>query len=257
MRYFIELAYKGTKYCGYQKQLNGTSVQGTIEEAISTILNTPTPVVGCGRTDAGVHASQYYLHFETEKELPAAFLNRLNKFLPKDIAFKRLFPVNEDIHARFSATKRSYEYYVDFHKSPFRNETAFFYYAAPNLDFSKLNQAATLLLKYQEFKPFCKSNADNKTNICHLYHASWELEEHGLVFYISANRFLRGMVRLIVGTCLLIAEGKMDLEDLKVALDQQIPLKKSWSVPPQGLFLSEILYQSSTSDEAEEFQLIF
>ncbi len=242
MRYFIELAYRGTNYCGYQIQPNGVSIQGTIEEAISTILNRKTSVVGCGRTDAGVHASQYYLHFEYEGEFPKAFLKRLNNFLPKDIALRRLFPVTDDMHARFDAKKRSYEYYVDFYKDPFRYETAYYFYAGPNLLLEKLNEAASLLLEYQEFKPFCKSNSDAKTMICHLTTSKWEIQENGLVYHISANRFLRGMVRLIVGACLLVGEGKLSIEDLKTALERQEPLKKSWSVPPQGLFLSEVIY---------------
>ncbi len=244
MRYFTELAYNGTRYHGWQKQPNAISVQEKVEEAFSTILNTKIEVVGCGRTDTGVHASQYFLHFDFDGKIPDRFLNRINLFLPKDIAIRRIFEVGEKCHARFDAIKRSYEYHIVFEKSPFATETAWHYHAAQKLDLEKLNKAAGLLLKYRAFFPFCKTHHDAQTMECDLQRSEWIRDDKNgrLVFHISANRFLRGMVRLIVGMCINVALGKLALDDVKEAMDKQVILEKSWSVPPEGLFLSEVKY---------------
>lgn len=244
MRYFAELSYKGTNYSGWQRQDNAISVQEIIEDALSTILNTPIVVTGCGRTDTGVHASQYYLHFDFEGDFPEGFVNRLNKFLPKDIAFRRIFEVDNEAHTRFDATKRSYYYLMDVEKSPFDNELAYFYYAAKKLDINKLNKAAGLLLDFGEFAPFCKTGSDVKTMKCNLFRSEWIFDENQkrFIYYISANRFLRGMVRLIVGSCILVAEDRLTFDALKTSLIQQSPLPKNLSAPAQGLYLSEIEY---------------
>lgn len=245
MRYFTELAYNGTLYHGWQKQPNALSVQEKVEEAFSTILNTAIEVVGCGRTDAGVHASQYFLHFDFDREIPERFVGRVNLFLPKDIAIRKIFPVKEDAHARFDAIQRSYEYHIVFEKSPFETEITWQYYLAQKLDLGRLNEVASLLLKYQEFFPFCKTHHDAQTLECQLTRCEWVLDESNkrLVFHITSNRFLRGMVRLIVGACINVAAGKLAIEKVKAALDQQTLLEKSWSVPPEGLFLSEVKYE--------------
>lgn len=245
MRYFTELAYNGTRYHGWQKQPNALSVQGKIEEAFSTILNTVIEVVGCGRTDAGVHASQYFLHFDFDGEIPERFVGRVNLFLPKDIAIRKIFPVKEDAHARFDAIQRSYEYHIVFEKSPFETETAWQYYLAQRLAPDRLNEVASLLLNYREFFPFCKTHHDAQTLECQLTRCEWVLDENNkrLVFHITSNRFLRGMVRLIVGACINVAADKLAIEKVKAALDQQTLLEKSWSVPPEGLFLSEVKYE--------------
>ena len=244
MRYFSELSYNGTRYHGWQKQQNANTVQAMVEQAFSTILNTPIEVVGCGRTDTGVHASQYFLHFDFNGKIPDGFVGRVNKFLPKDIAVRRVFEVAETAHTRFDAIRRSYEYHIVFEKTPFEIETAWHYYLAKKLDPAKLNKAATLLLPYKEFFPFCKSDHDALTMQCDLQRCEWVLDKNKgrLVFHITANRFLRGMVRLIVGMCINVAIGKLPLEKVKKSMDQQVLLEKSWSVPPEGLFLAEVEY---------------
>ena len=155
MRFFTELAYKGTHYHGWQKQPNSTSVQEVIEQAFSTILGADIELVGCGRTDTGVHASQYFAHFDFEGTFPEGFLSRVNKFLAKDIAIRQILPVDQGAHARFDAVRRSYEYHMVFEKSPFEIDTAWYYYLGKELDLKKLNEAAALLLQYHEFAPFC------------------------------------------------------------------------------------------------------
>ena len=243
-RYFAELSYLGTRYSGWQKQPKSISIQGVIEQKISKILRADIEVVGCGRTDAGVHAKQYFLHFDYEKEIPTGFVNRLNKMLPKDIAFKKIVEIESTAHARFDATHRAYVYHVSFHKNPFSTNTAFHFPFAEKLDREKLQEAANLLLSYEEFFPFCKSNSDVKTMKCDLKRAEWvfDAEKEELIFHIAANRFLRGMVRLVVGMCLNVGLGKVSIEQVKAAMDNQTRLAKSYSVPPQGLFLTDIRY---------------
>lgn len=244
MRYFSELAYNGTNYKGWQKQPHSTSVQGVVEQAFSTILGNPFEVTGCGRTDTGVHASQYYMHFEWEGGFPEGFVSRINKFLPGDIAIRRIFEVPPLAHARFDAVRRSYEYHIVLDKSPFEPLTSWHFPFFERLDLENTQAAAALLLQYGEFQPFCKSNSDAHTMQCSLMRSEWVLHEdtRRLVFHVSANRFLRGMVRLIVGMCLNVGLGKLTLDQVKKALDEQVLLNKSWSVPPHGLFLTEVIY---------------
>ena len=244
MRYFAELAYKGTNYCGWQTQPNSPSVQETIETAFSTILRSTIKIYGCGRTDTGVHATQFFIHFDFDSSFPKGFVSRINKFLPADIAIKRIFDVAQEAHARFDAYHRSYEYHISFQKDPIQIDTIYYYPFAKQLDIAKMQQAASLLLTYKEFFPFCKSNSDANTMKCDLSRAEWVLDESRgrLIFYIAANRFLRGMVRLIVGMCFNIGLGKITLSDVKKAMDQQIRLKKDLSAAAHGLFLTEIKY---------------
>ncbi len=243
MRYFAELAYNGFNYVGWQKQPKGSSVQETIERAFSTILGAEIEVVGCGRTDAGVHAIQYYMHFDYDGEFPKSFINRVNKLLPKDIAIFRVFEVAPEAHARFDAYERSYAYHITFEKNPFAIQTAYFYAHPQRPDFDQMQAAAQLLLAYREFYPFCKSDHDAKTLQCELSRADWvNLDDKRSAFYITSNRFLRGMVRLIVGMCLNVGTGKVHLDEVKQALDNQTLLKKSTSAPPEGLFLQGIKY---------------
>ncbi len=243
-RYFIELAYNGTHYFGWQRQPSKISVQETLEGCFSTILGQDIEIVGCGRTDTGVHAKQYFAHFDFEGDFPIAFLRRINKFLPKDIAIFQIFPVAWDAHARFDATERSYEYHLTFRKDPFRQETSYFFAYAEQPDFQKMQKAAQLLLSYELFAPFCKTGHDAKTMICRLQRSEWVFSADGqeAVFHITANRFLRGMVRLIVGMCLQVGLGQSTLEEIKWAMENQTPLKKANSVAPQGLFLTGIRY---------------
>ncbi len=245
-RYFAELAYNGTAYHGWQKQPGTVTVQQTIEEALSTLLNQPIDVLGCGRTDAGVHATQFYLHFDGPDPLPNNLLSRINKFLPKDIAIYRIFPVNASAHARFDATQRSYEYHLTFRKNPFSTTGAYYFPMRHQLNVERLQEAANTLLGFNEFFPFCKANTDVKTMRCDLRRAEWAAgsNEHELVFHISADRFLRGMVRLIVGMCLKVAQGKVSLEEVQRAMEAQTRLEGSWSAPAAGLYLTEVRYKN-------------
>ncbi|MBK7873150.1 MAG: tRNA pseudouridine(38-40) synthase TruA [Saprospiraceae bacterium] len=243
MRYFAELAYNGFNYSGWQKQPHKPSMQETIEKAFSTILGAEIEIIGCGRTDAGVHASQYFMHFDFDGNFPKSFLSRVNKFLPKDIVIFRIFEVAPEAHARFDAVSRSYIYQLSFIKNPFEIQTTYFYPYALQPDFGKMQEVAQLLLNYQEFYPFCKSHHDAKTLQCELTRSEWlQIDENRLEYHITSNRFLRGMVRLIVGMCLNVGIGKITLEEVKSALDQQTLLNKSWSAPPEGLFLRAIKY---------------
>lgn len=243
MRYFAELAYNGFQYSGWQKQPHKPSVQETIKQAFSTILGAEIEVVGCGRTDAGVHASQYFMHFDFDGNFPKAFLSRVNKFLPQHIVIFRIIEVAPEAHARFDAVSRSYVYRLSFVKNPFEIQTSYFYPYAQRPDFEQMQAAAELLLAYREFYPFCKSNHDAKTLQCELTRSEWlQINENHLEYHITSNRFLRGMVRLIVGMCLNVGIGKVSIQEVKTALDQQTLLNKSWSVPPEGLFLRAIKY---------------
>jgi len=244
MRYFTKLAYNGTNYSGWQKQPHAPSVQETVEKAFSTILGRSIELVGCGRTDAGVHAAQYFLHFDFDGKFPQSFLRRVNKFLPADIAIQQVFEVADDAHARFDAIQRSYEYRLFFEKKPFEINTAWHFPFAEKPKFELVREAAALLAGYEEFAPFCKAHSDAKTMKCDLVRSEWAVDETsgGWVYHISANRFLRGMVRLTVGMCLHVGLGKISLQSVRHSLEQQTPLEKSWSVPPHGLFLTEVKY---------------
>ncbi|MCB0635444.1 MAG: tRNA pseudouridine(38-40) synthase TruA [Lewinella sp.] len=246
MRYFMELAYNGTRFHGWQRQPADASVQETLEEAFSLILRHPIELTGCGRTDTGVHASQYFAHFEFPGDFPPGFLRRINKFLGPDIAIYAIFPVEGDAHARFSANYRAYRYDLTSRKDPFRRETAFYYPWAAQLDHDQMQAAARLLLDYEDFTPFCKTGSDAKTMRCTLHRSEWLFGEHDLSYHIAANRFLRGMVRLIVGMCLSVGEGKLSLAEVRKAMDEQTLLPKSVSINPEGLFLCEVRYPFAT-----------
>lgn len=246
MRYFLELSYKGTHYNGWQIQPNAPSVQAVVEDAISTLLNAPIEIVGCGRTDAGVHASQYYAHFDTQKPLPSEFGYRLNRILPPDIAINRLIDnLPPDAHARFGATYRAYHYHIHFQKNPFLANQSYHFSMLP-LDIGKMQQAAKLLLNYTDFRAFCKANSDTKHYLCNLFESNLTFDEQNetLLYRVAANRFLRGMVRLIVGSLLMVGKNKISLDEYQNVLQQQLPKFNgtNLSVPPQGLFLVDIRY---------------
>ena len=244
MRYFAELSFKGTNYVGWQYQPTGKSVQATIGEALSVIMREEISVMGCGRTDAGVHAKQFFIHFDISKPLIDNLMGRINKFLPKDIAIKRFIEVEDTAHARFNATHRAYEYHIEYYKNPLTTDTAYFYPSAHQLDIKLLQEAAKLLLNYDEFFPFCKAQTDVKTMCVDLRECRWTLDEKEdhLVFHIAANRFLRGMVRLIVGMCLNVAMHKIPLAEVKKAMDEQTRIDRSHSVPAHGLYLTKVEY---------------
>lgn len=244
MRYFAELAYKGTDFYGWQIQPEQISVQETLQDAFSTILRLPIEVVGCGRTDTGVHASQYYVHFDFAGEFPLHFLSRVNKFLPPSIAILRIFPVAEEAHARFDAYHRAYEYRMHFQKDPFKREISYYYPFSQWPELDKMQQAARLLLDYEDFFPFCKTHHDAQTYTCALKRSEWVAEADGLSlsYHIAANRFLRGMVRLIVGMCINVGTGKLELDTVRRAMDEQTRLERSASAPAEGLYLRDIRY---------------
>lgn len=250
-RFFLHLAYNGSSFHGWQIQPHSISVQETIENVISTVLNKPTSITGCGRTDTGVHASYYVAHFEHQSELPKAFLRRINRMLPDSISIYKVEQVgnspnrdNDLLHARFDATYRAYRYDICKRKDPFKPKMIWSYYNFDKIDLKLLKQAASLILEYQEFATFCKSKSDAKTMKCTLFKAEWSFSEESqsLHFYIAGNRFLRGMVRLTVGACIQVAIGEIKLEDLKHALDNQMRLNKPLSVPADGLYLVDIKY---------------
>ncbi len=247
-RYFIELSYDGTNYHGWQVQPNGVSVQETLQQALSTLLRQDAEVVGAGRTDAGVHASMMVAHFDGPEELDCAQLvYKLNKLLPHDIAIRRVYQVPDDMHARFSATSRTYHYYIHTRKSPFLRHYSWL--VTFPLDFEKMNEAANRLLDFEDFTSFSKVNTDTKTNICHITEAQWKeitpLEGQGggaWRFTITANRFLRNMVRAIVGTLIEVGRGRMTVDEFCQVIEQKNRCSAGESVPGHALFLTEVKY---------------
>ncbi|MCK4561516.1 MAG: tRNA pseudouridine(38-40) synthase TruA [Flavobacteriaceae bacterium] len=242
MRYFIELSYNGKMYHGWQVQPNAKSVQEMLESALSLLLGEKIAVTGCGRTDAGVHASQFFLHFEVSEKINVIKLQfKLNAFLPSDIAIHQVFIVNKDAHARFDAVYRSYEYRISLGKDPFLVDTTL-QVKSQSFDVEKMNKAAEILYKYENFKCFSRSKTDVKTYNCTITNAVWKKEDNLLTFYITANRFLRNMVRAIVGTLLEVGIEKIDLDAFIKIIENKDRTKAGASVKAQGLFLCEIMY---------------
>jgi tRNA pseudouridine38-40 synthase len=242
LRYFIQLAYNGTAYHGWQYQPNASSVQETLNKALSVLLNTTINSMGAGRTDTGVHASQMYAHFDSEKELETATLvHKLNSYLPKDIAIFDIIPVSDEAHSRFDATKRTYEYHINTIKNPFLEGLSWYYHQ--DLDVALMNQAAKLLLNHTDFQCFSKVNTDVNTFDCTIFDAVWRKEKDRLIFTISANRFLRNMVRSIVGTLVNVGLHKITLVDFENIIKSKNREKAGFSVPAHGLYLTEITYE--------------
>jgi tRNA pseudouridine38-40 synthase len=241
-RYFVQLSFKGTRYHGWQVQPNAISVQEVLEKVFSTILREEISVVGAGRTDTGVHASFFVLHFDTENEIldTTKLVFRLNSFLPFDIAIQKIWQVTTEAHARFGALSRTYHYYITTQKNPFHSETAFYYRG--NLDVAKMNEAARILLEYDDFTSFSRLHTDVKTNLCKIYRAEWQQEKNRLVFTIRANRFLRNMVRAVVGTLLEVGKGKLSLENFREIIEVKDRGAAGASAPAHGLFLAEVEY---------------
>lgn len=243
-RYFIYLAYNGENYCGWQIQPNGISVQETIEKALSTLLRIPASIVGAGRTDAGVHARLMVAHFDNEKEDfdPTVLTNKLNGLLPKDIAIYRIVEVREDAHARFDATSRLYRYYITTEKDPFLHQLKYKIYGA--LDMEIMNACTNVLFEYEDFTSFSKLHTDVKTNNCKIIQAYWEQHGNDYIFTIQANRFLRNMVRSIVGTLLEAGRAKIGVEDMRRIIELKDRGAAGTSAPAQALFLEGIDYDS-------------
>jgi tRNA pseudouridine38-40 synthase len=241
LRYFIKLAYNGTQYHGWQIQPNVASVQETLNKAFSVILNTEINLMGAGRTDTGVHAKEMYAHFDFENPIDTTnLIHKLNSFLPKDIVIYSVFPVADDSHTRFDATKRTYEYHINTFKDAFLQEQSWYFHQ--KLDLDLMNQAASLLLKHTDFQCFSKVNTDVNTFDCSIFEAYWNQENEKLIFTISANRFLRNMVRSIVGTLINIGLHKITLDDFETIIESKNRDKAGFSVPAHGLYLTKIEY---------------
>lgn len=243
MRYFITLSYDGTNYHGWQIQPGADSVQERLNDALTKLMGgVPTVCVGAGRTDAGVHASMMVAHFDTDRELDGEqFAFRLNRILPQDIVVQRVERVEEEMHARFSATSRTYHYYVYTRKNPYRRHYAVQLHFLP--DFESMNAAARELLTTEDFTSFSKLNNDQKTNLCHVTRAQWvQVEDDLWRFEITANRFLRNMVRAVVGTLLEVGRGRMSQDDFCRVISQKNRCSAGESVPGNALFLVDIKY---------------
>jgi tRNA pseudouridine38-40 synthase len=244
-RYFIELAYDGTDYHGWQVQPNAVTVQEVLNDALFTILREPVETTGCGRTDTGVHARQLYAHFTPQPPEGGAInligtVNSLNAILPGDIAVKRIIPVHYGAHARFDAVSRSYEYHVHFEKDPFKINQSWQLRDKP--DIALMNVAAKIIMEYTDFSCFSKSNTQTFTNNCKITRAEWVYSGHCLVFHISADRFLRNMVRAIVGTLMQVGKKEIAPEEVRAIIESKNRSNAGTSVPACGLYLTEVKY---------------
>ncbi len=244
-RYFLYFSYKGTAYHGWQVQPNGISVQEVLIKALNTILRTELELIGAGRTDAGVHAKLMVAHFDLVNDLPTNFdlAAKLNSFLPTDIAVFKIAEVQPAAHARFNATARRYEYHVIGAKDAFRNELAA--RLSLQLDFAAMNEAAQMLKEYRDFTSFSKLHTDAMTNNCDISYAEWTQQGDEWVFTIQADRFLRNMVRAIVGTLLEVGRGKMSIDGFRKVIESENRCKAGTSVPAHGLYLVDIKYPES------------
>ena len=244
-RYFIYLGYNGKNFSGWQIQPNGLTVQQCLEEALGTLLRRPVPVVGAGRTDAGVHARLMVAHFDWDEPLadPAFLAEKLNRLLPKDIAVYRVVPVKPEAHARFDATSRTYKYYVTTRKDPFNYDLV--YRMNGKLDFEAMNEACKVLFDYIDFTSVSKLHTDVKTNNCRIYQAGWKQEGDVWVFTVQADRFLRNMVRAIVGTLLEVGRGKLTIDGFRKVIEAKDRCKAGGSVPGHALFLVNVTYPES------------
>lgn len=242
MRYFITLSFDGTAYHGWQIQPHSVSVQEELQKALSTLLRMPVEVVGAGRTDTGVHARKMVSHFDINAELDCQQLvYKLNKLLPRDIAVQHVEQVSDDMHARFSAKSRTYHYYVHLGKNPFLRSYSWQLYGNP--DFELMNKAAVVLMEYMDFTSFSKVNTDTKTNDCTITEAHWDrVGEEQWRFTITANRFLRNMVRAIVGTLMEVGRGRMTIEQLRQVIEAKDRCRAGDSVPGNALFLVDVKY---------------
>lgn len=243
MRYFMELQYEGGAYFGWQRQKGQISVQQTIEQALTTLLRTEIELTGAGRTDTGVSACYYVAHFDVEArpESLEQVVYKLNRILPRDIAVSSLTEVKEEAHARFSAVEREYRYYIERRKNPFTVGQTWQY--GVEIDVEKMNRAAEVLLEVEDFTTFAKLNSNNKTNICHLKVARWEVEADGtLCFTIRGDRFLRNMVRAIVGTLVDVGRGRYTVEEFREIVLSRDLSRASGGAPAEGLYLSDVRY---------------
>lgn len=250
-RYFIQLSYDGTAYHGWQIQENTfRTIQQVLNEMLSRLLNEPVFVTGCGRTDTGVHAKEYYAHFDCSinlKEDEAKWIFKFNHALPGDIALQKIIEVADNANARFDAVSRTYEYHIHQKKNPFLTNRSYFMYF--NLNVDQMNKAAALLFEYIDFSSFAKSNTQNFTSNCKIYKAEWQVKNDKLIFTISADRFLRNMVRAIVGTLINVGKGKISLEEFKTIIEKKNRSGAGLSVPACGLYLTNVTYPKNQFNE--------
>lgn len=241
MRYFLQLAYRGTNYHGWQRQPNGLSIQEVLETALTTVLRQPIALTGSGRTDAGVHAGEQFAHFETDATLSDHLIRSLNSLIPSDIAVYDCFPVRADDHARYTATFRYYQYQISRRKDPFRDGLVYVFSLPLRVDL--MNEAAERLLHYIDFESFSKVKTDVKTFNCRIDKAYWEQKNNGdLVFYIRADRFLRGMVRAIVGTLLAVGQERLSVAEFEGIIQAKDRKRAGHAAPADGLSLVEVGY---------------
>ena len=244
-RYFLQLSFKGTNYHGWQVQSNATSVQMIVNKTLTTVLKKDTKAIGAGRTDTGVHASFYIAHFDSEKSFGdenarIKLLNSLNAILPYDISVTDIYEVSPEAHARYSAIKRTYEYTIISEKNPFMNDLA--WYISRKLDLQQMNQCAALLLQYHDFTSFSRLHSDSKTNLCRIYEAYWTDSQGKMVFRITADRFLRNMVRAIIGTMIDVGKGKIDSAGFQRIIENKDRGAAGASAPAKGLVLTNLEY---------------
>lgn len=245
-RYFLELCYKGTQYSGFQIQDNANSIQAEVEKAFSVLQKSPVELTASSRTDAGVHALQNYFHFDYAGVIHPQFVYKMNAILPPDIVIRALFPVPPGAHCRYDASSREYAYYIYRRKNPFLRERAYYY--PYTLDLQKLQEAANVIAGYQDFTSFSKRNTQVKTFLCTIEMSEWIQEDECLVYRVKANRFLRGMVRGLTATMLLIGRGKMELDQLHHILLSRNNQKADFSVPGCGLFLVRVNFDQDSRD---------
>jgi tRNA pseudouridine38-40 synthase len=240
LRYFVELSYDGTPFVGWQRQPAGDSVQSCLEDALSILFRKPISIVGAGRTDAGVHAHQLFAHVDLDEHVDQDLTFRLNKLLPKEIAVRNFIAVTQDAHARFDAVSRTYRYHITTQKNPFLQKRS--YQFAKPLDLDLMNQAAKILIDHKNFKCFSKSKTDVKTYVCDIQQVHWQQNGSELVFFIQANRFLRNMVRAIVGTLIEVGLRKISISDFEAILASRDRSQAGYSVPAHGLYLEKVNY---------------
>mgnify|MGYP000867906367 CR=1 FL=1 len=237
-RYFLELSYKGTNYSGFQTQQNANTVQGEVEKAFKILQRSPVALTGSSRTDAGVHALQNFFHFDFEAEIHPDFVYKMNAILPADIVIKAIYPVGAEQHSRFDASSRLYHYHIYTHKNPFLEDRA--YYFPYTIDMEKLQEAAVLITRYNDFTSFSKRNTQVKTFRCSIIQSQWFWQSDCLIYKVEADRFLRGMVRALTATMLKVGRGKISLQQFQEIIEAKDCTKAHFDVPGHGLFLQKV-----------------
>ncbi len=239
-RYFLEISYRGTNYSGFQVQENANTIQAEVEKALAVLYRQSFQLTGSSRTDAGVHALQNYFHFDTELLLDARQLYNLNSILPPDIAANNLFPVSPNTHCRFDALSREYKYYITRKKNPFLQSICYHYPYPLNIE--ALQKLAAIIPEYSEFTSFSKKNSDVKTFTCNIFFSQWRIEDECYVFYITANRFLRGMIRGLIATMLKVTKGRYAEKEFRQIIESNNNNQADFTAPPHGLFLVSVKF---------------